>query len=241
MKDLKKMKLSIPTLDSSECKTLMGGDGYGYDVIGGDLQECVITADGYRPDHSDYDYQDDILDDEQNDYGYEHSGDQDNDREGFNINNMLKNAQPQVGNCCVFAGIYAMLCGYGQVSPLGWLGIAASYANSNNIDLNSIIDGSFDGVSSGDMPELLGQYFDGVSPIDMGSLSEALNDGPVYGVINPGDVDKDGIENDGHAVIITDFDEEHGTIYYWDPETGESGNGAVGDYIQGWSVNGVKK
>ena len=91
------------------------------------------------------------------------------------------------------------------------------------------------------MPELLGQYFDGVSHIDMGSLSEALNDGPVYGVINPGDVDKDGIENDGHAVIITDFDEEHGTIYYWDPETGESGNGAVGDYIQGWSVNGVKK
>ena len=35
-----------------------------------DLQECVITADGYRPDHSDYDYQDDILDDEQNDYDY---------------------------------------------------------------------------------------------------------------------------------------------------------------------------
>ena len=32
MKDLKVLKLSIPTLDSSECKTLMGGDGYGYDV-----------------------------------------------------------------------------------------------------------------------------------------------------------------------------------------------------------------
>ena len=28
MKDLKKLKLSIPTLDSSECKTLMGGDIY---------------------------------------------------------------------------------------------------------------------------------------------------------------------------------------------------------------------
>ena len=31
------------------------------------------------------------------------------------------------------------------------------------------------------------------------------------------------------------------SIIYWDPETGESGNGAVGDYIQGWSVNGVKE
>ena len=29
MKDLKVLKLSIPTLDNSECKTLMGGDGYG--------------------------------------------------------------------------------------------------------------------------------------------------------------------------------------------------------------------
>ena len=241
MKDLKVLKLSIPTLDNSECKTLMGGDGYGCGDEGEYLPECVITADGYRPDHSDYDYQDDILDDEQNDYGYDYSGDQDSDQEGFNINNMLKNAQPQVGNSCVFAGIYALLCGYGQVSPLGWLGIATNYANSNNIDLSSILNGTFDGVSAEEMPELLGQYFDGVSPIDKGGLSEALNDGPVYGVINPGDVDGDGIENDGHAIIITDFDEENGTIYYWDPETGENGNGAVGDYIQGWSVNGVKR
>lgn len=81
MKDLKKMKLSIPTLDNSECKTLMGGDGYGYDydVNGGELSELVVTADGYRPDHSDYDYQDDLLDDEQNDYDYNHDEERGND------------------------------------------------------------------------------------------------------------------------------------------------------------------
>ena len=89
MKDLKVLKLSIPTLDSSECKTLMGGDGYGYDVIGGDLQECVITADGYRPDHSDYDYQDDLLDDEQNDYGYDHDYDNSHDND-YNVPDQLK-------------------------------------------------------------------------------------------------------------------------------------------------------
>lgn len=77
MKDLKVLKLSIPTLDNSECKTLMGGDGYGDD--GEYLPECVITADAYRPDHSDYDYQDDLLDDEQNDYDYNHDEERGND------------------------------------------------------------------------------------------------------------------------------------------------------------------
>ena len=87
MKDLKVLKLSIPTLDNSECKTLMGGDGYGDD--GEYLPECVITADAYRPDHSDYDYQDDILDDEQNDYGYDQDYDNGHDSD-YNVPDQLK-------------------------------------------------------------------------------------------------------------------------------------------------------
>ena len=43
MKDLKKLKLSIPTLDSSECKTLMGGDGYGYDFDANDWVELFVN------------------------------------------------------------------------------------------------------------------------------------------------------------------------------------------------------
>ena len=39
----------------------------------------VVTADDYRPDHSDYDYQDDLLDDEQNDYDYNHDEERGND------------------------------------------------------------------------------------------------------------------------------------------------------------------
>ena len=35
-------------------------------------------------------------------------------------------------------------------------------------------------------------------------------------------------------------DEDHGTVYYWDPETGQTCNGAVGDFILGWTVTGVK-
>ena len=89
MKDLKVLRLSIPTLDSSECKTLMGGDGYGYDFDGGDLQELVVTAGDYRPDHSDYDYQDDILDDEQNDYGYDQDYDNGHDSD-YNVPDQLK-------------------------------------------------------------------------------------------------------------------------------------------------------
>lgn len=50
MKDLKVLNLSIPTLDSSECKALMGGDGYGYNyddenlIDGGYLDEVIVTA-----------------------------------------------------------------------------------------------------------------------------------------------------------------------------------------------------
>lgn len=89
MKDLKVLKLSIPTLGNSECKTLMGGDGYGCGDEGEYLPECVITADGYRPDHSDYDYQDDILDDEQNDYGNDQDYDNGHDSD-YNVPDQLK-------------------------------------------------------------------------------------------------------------------------------------------------------
>ena len=90
MKDLKVLNLSIPTLDSSECKTLMGGDGYAWEM---DLPEVVVTPDNDRPDRSDYDYHDDPFDDGQNDYDYDydydydnnHSGDQDIDKDGFNV------------------------------------------------------------------------------------------------------------------------------------------------------------
>ena len=45
MKDLKKLKLSIPTLDSSECKTLMGGDIYteGLKTIGITIGNKFLT------------------------------------------------------------------------------------------------------------------------------------------------------------------------------------------------------
>ena len=242
MKDLKVLNLSIPTLDSSECKTLMGGDGYGDDIWGGEISGVEVIGEKTKPECPDYDRDDDYLD-YGDDYDYDNNqdGNQDRDKDGFDLKNMLENAQPQVGNNCVFAAIYAMLCGYGHVSNLGWFSVAFSYASSNGINPDSILNGSFDGILLENMQGLLEQFFNGVSPVDKDGLSQALKDGPVYGVMNPGDTDKDGKENDGHAVIITGYDEDHGTVYYWDPETGESGNGAVGDYIQGWSVNGVKK
>ena len=237
MDNLKPLHLSIPTLDSSECKSLMGGDGYAWEV---DLPEVVVTPDNERPDNSDYDYHDDPLDYDQSDYDFDHDGDHGSDKDSFNVDDMLKNAQPQVGNCCVFAAIYAMLCGYGQEGKTGWFGIASSFANSNGVSLGSILDGSFTGVTSEELPGLLGQYFDGVSPMDSDNLSQALKDGPVYGVMNPGDTDGNGVKDDGHAVVITDYNEDKGTVSYWDPETGKSGSGDVDDFIKGWSVTGAK-
>lgn len=83
MKDLKVLNLSIPTLDSNECKTLMGGDGYAWEI---DLPEVVITPDNNRPESPDSDYQDDILDDGQDDYGYDNDlGSDNNDDTSISI------------------------------------------------------------------------------------------------------------------------------------------------------------
>lgn len=66
MKDLKVLNLSIPTLDSSECKTLMGGDGY---IWGGELDiDVIIRPDNDQPERPDYDRDDDNQDYNQDDY-----------------------------------------------------------------------------------------------------------------------------------------------------------------------------
>ena len=168
MKDLKVLKLSIPTLDSSECKTLMGGDGY---IWGGELSGVEVVGEKANPERPDYDRDDDNLDygddyDYDYDYNYNQDGNQDRDKDGFNLNNMLENAKPQAGNTCVFAAINAMLCGYGKTTGASWLGIAYKYAEDNKISIVDVMRGSFDGVSSEKMPGLLGQYFDGVSSVD---------------------------------------------------------------------------
>ena len=96
MKDLKVLNLSIPTLDSSECKTLMGGDGYAWEI---DLPEVVVTPNRDEPDYSDYDYHDDILDDDQSDYDYDSDDSElDNDIKPplseEELKNMLKDMNP---------------------------------------------------------------------------------------------------------------------------------------------------
>lgn len=77
MKDLKVLSLSIPTLDSGECKTLMGGDGYAWNI---DLPEVAVTPQNHdEPDYPDPDYLDDIQDDDQSDYDPDHDNDGDDD------------------------------------------------------------------------------------------------------------------------------------------------------------------
>lgn len=88
MKDLKVLNLSIPTLDSSECKTLMGGDGYAWEL---DLPEVVVTPNHDDSETFDYDYHDDILDDYQNDYDYDYDHEKDNDGDNdYKVPDQLK-------------------------------------------------------------------------------------------------------------------------------------------------------
>ena len=85
MKDLKVLNLSIPTLDSSECKTLMGGDGYAWEI---DLLEVVITPD--TPDRSDFYDHEDPLNDDPNDYEYDYDHDNEDGDSDYKIPDQLK-------------------------------------------------------------------------------------------------------------------------------------------------------
>lgn len=87
MEKLKVLNLSIPTLDSSECKTLMGGDGYAWEI---NLPEVVVTPNNDRQDRSDYDHHDDSHDG-QDDYDYDYDNDHDNGHDsGYEVPGQLK-------------------------------------------------------------------------------------------------------------------------------------------------------
>jgi hypothetical protein len=97
MKNLKVLNLSIPTLDSSECKALMGGDGY---IWGGELDiDVIIRPDNDQPERPDYDLDDDNQDYNQDDYDFD-SDDSEEDKEinpplsEEELNIMLKDMNP---------------------------------------------------------------------------------------------------------------------------------------------------
>ena len=69
---LKKLNLSIPSMDSDECKSLMGGDGY---IM---LDEVVVIGHSERPDQDvDRDNYDDNQDDDTYPIDYQDEGDRD--------------------------------------------------------------------------------------------------------------------------------------------------------------------
>lgn len=247
--ELKKLNLSIPSMDSDECKSLMGGDGY---IM---LDEVVVVApDNERPDVDvDRDPIDDPRDDEDDRNGdYDHNddnhdrNDDNHDRQDGNNGNQFDPSKmgstAQIGNCCTFAAIYAVLCGYGQQNDFSWVSVAMKFAEMNGMNWTDVVGPGWNGADVDQMNALINEYFNS-SPIGASAdeLSEALKDGgPVIGVVNPGDVDHNGIEDDGHAVVIIDYDPESGTITYWDPETGAQQTGSINDFMGGWDINGLK-
>lgn len=246
MEKLQVINLSIPALDSSECKALMGGDGYGFDRT---LDEVIVIA----PDRPDSDVDRDPVDDDPRDddddrhEDYDRNDDYDdrgsqesNSNNSFDPSKM--GSEVQIGNCCTFAAIYAVLCGYGQSSNNSWFSVAMKFAEMNNMSWPDLISSEWDGANQDQVNALLNEYFNS-SQIGNSAeeLSEALKDGgPVIGVMDPGDVDNNGVADDGHAVVIIDFDQESGTITYWDPETGSQHTGSIDDFIGGWDINGLK-
>lgn len=242
--ELKKLNLSIPSMDSDECKSLMGGDGY---IM---LDEVVVVApDNERPD---VDVDRDLIDDDpRDDDDDRHEGPDRNDENG-NYNHQDSNegnqfdpskmgSTPQLTNCCSFAAIYALLCGYGQSNSMQWISVAMQFAEMNGISVDTVLSPSWEGIKYGELNDLLNEYFN-TSKLEnsAGDHLDALKDGPVFGMLRAEDVDKNGIADDGHAVVITGYDPDSGEITYWDPETGKTVTGSIDDYLGGWDINGLR-
>lgn len=75
-KELKVLSLTVPALDSSECKAIMGGDGYAWEI---QLSEVVCSPENLEPERPDYDVDNDIHDYDANDDEYDNSHDIDNE------------------------------------------------------------------------------------------------------------------------------------------------------------------
>ena len=244
--ELKKLNLSIPSMDSDDCKSLMGGDGYGADRV---LDEVIVVA----PERPDVDVDRDPIDDDprdddddrhedpdRNDDNGNYDGQDGNQGNQFDPSKMGSSAQ--IGNCCSFAAIYAVLCGYGQQSDLSWMSVAMKFAEMNGMQWTEVVGPDWNGANPDQLNALINEYFNSTQIGNSAEeLSDALKDGgPVIGVVNPGDVDNNGIEDDGHAVVIIDYDPESGTITYWDPETGSQQTGSIDDFMGGWDINGLR-
>lgn len=93
METLDVLKLSIPALDSKECKAIMGGDGYYNDGIPTDLPELIVPPDddsgfdpGFDPDVDNRD--DNNLDDHDSNHD-DNEGNQDNTAFPFSLEDII--------------------------------------------------------------------------------------------------------------------------------------------------------
>lgn len=255
--ELKKLNLSIPSMDSDDCKSLMGGDGY---IM---LDEVVVVAPGngrpddeYDPflenDHDENDQdenystpddaKDDIPDERDESRNDSTNNTSDTNNSGFNLNLLLEKAQTQYGNTCTFAAMYAILCGYGLGDSTTWENIALAYAQEHNVPIGDIFSGKF-GLSPMEFNDLVEQYFNvsGYVTSQGSALMDALEDGsPVLGIIDIDGTPENSEEDTMHAVAVIGYNEDTQTVTYWDPQTGEISTCPLDAFKVGWDIDGVK-
>ncbi|WP_143031329.1 hypothetical protein [Segatella bryantii] len=241
-KSLKDLELSMPSLDSLSAKTLMGGDGYASelnDTNGNWIPEVVVYPENIQSDFQDSDadlLEPDNGDDYNNNLNNYYTSDSNDPQVHQTLDkDKVKNSEPQVGALCTFAALNAALNGYGKENSLGTLGLYAQYTGTLEFS-------NFNGLSGQEFGNLINDYFVTTELQGKDGLISALEDNSgVLGYLLLGeDVNNDGMLNDGHAVLFTEYDSESGTFEYWDPETGNLEKGNGDGFIMGWDLEKAK-
>lgn len=269
MQLLRKLNLSIPEIDSLDCKSLLGGNGYMDDsndyrdndtFFGDPLNEVVVL--GSRGDNHDDEELDSDFDnrengdenenenegensqdnDSPNEDGREHQTDQNKDSglSDFNTQLMYQNGIPQAGPNCVFASLYAILQGFGYSFNDGWLSFVRLYAGLKDTVWTDVVNGAVS-VSPADVNTLVNFIYDAsaMERLDGQAIQEALNSGGPIFGIISPLEGEPTSDDVIHAVVITGYDSESGNIIYWDPYTGEQESCPISYLKAGWDIDGI--
>ena len=204
--NLKALEAVLPSLNSNDAKTILGGNSYGEPI---ELDEVVIignpgnTHDDYDPDQGDYDG--DYDDNDNNNDG----DNQNTDDQGLpNLPSTVEQQLGSMGACVSYA--MAFVSTYLGTSVTG-ANMALTISQSLGIPLTSTM---MTGLTVSEASQAIQAVFFTNSLSSVADINTAIDNGnPVLGNLNA-------VGGTGHEVVVVDYDNTAGTYTVADSNTG---------------------
>jgi hypothetical protein len=231
--NLKALEASLPSLNSSDAKNILGGNGYADGVI--ELEEVVVvgntgngnTHDDYDPDQDNQDYDPD----------YDHDNTQDGDQSqdtNIGLPNLPSTVEQQLlstGACVSYAMAFvSTYLGSSITGP----NMALNISQTTGLPMNSTM---IQGLTVTEATQAIQAIFNTNSLTSTAGINTAIDNGyPVLANLNA-------VGGAGHEVVIVDYNNTAGTYTIADSNTGSYHDVPQGDINFGggvFEVTGVK-